>query len=154
MQCRPLAPVVGARAPRCTPIHAWRRMTYVGAGACACAIPSATIETLRLPSTSVSRRYPLAPLGNCLFTPELQWQSRGKWRILQGCELETPGPGGHKDVLRDGEKPQYDLRLPMPSRICERASTRATLHPHAHLPEGHSTLFSSQFSSQRQFSAL
>ena len=25
------------------------------------------------------------PLQYCLFTPELQWQSRGKWRILQGC---------------------------------------------------------------------
>lgn len=31
----------------------------------------------------------------------------------------TVNLGGHKDVLRDGEKPQYDLRLPMPSRICE-----------------------------------
>jgi ketosteroid isomerase-like protein len=25
------------------------------------------------------------PLRNCLFTPELQWQSRGKRRISQGC---------------------------------------------------------------------
>jgi hypothetical protein len=27
---------------------------------------------------TVSERFPLTPLRNCLFTPELQWQSRGK----------------------------------------------------------------------------
>jgi hypothetical protein len=32
----------------------------------------------------VSERFPLTPLQNCLFTPELQWQSRGQRRILQG----------------------------------------------------------------------
>jgi hypothetical protein len=26
----------------------------------------------------------VAPLQYWLFTPELQWQSRGKWRISQG----------------------------------------------------------------------
>ena len=31
------------------------------------------------------------PRPNCLFTPELQWQSRGKRRILQGCPRETLG---------------------------------------------------------------
>jgi hypothetical protein len=28
----------------------------------------------------------VTPFQYCLFTPELQWQSRGKWRILQGCK--------------------------------------------------------------------
>jgi broad specificity phosphatase PhoE len=36
----------------------------------------------------VSERFPLIPLQYWLFTPELQWQSRGKWRILQGCQRE------------------------------------------------------------------
>ena len=42
----------------------------------------------------------LTPLQNCLFTPELQWQSRGKWRTLQGCQLETLGVGVVFDALR------------------------------------------------------
>ena len=34
----------------------------------------------------VSKRFPLAPLQYCLFTPELQWQSRGQRRISHwGC---------------------------------------------------------------------
>jgi hypothetical protein len=36
--------------------------------------------------------FPVIPLENCMFTPESQWKSRGKRRILQGCELETPVP--------------------------------------------------------------
>jgi hypothetical protein len=32
----------------------------------------------------VSERFRSAPLQHCLFTPELQWQSRGKRRISQG----------------------------------------------------------------------
>ena len=31
----------------------------------------------------VSERFPWIPLRYWLFTPELQWQSKGKWRILQ-----------------------------------------------------------------------
>ena len=30
---------------------------------------------------TVSERFLCIPLQNRLFTPELQWQSRGKWRI-------------------------------------------------------------------------
>ena len=41
----------------------------------------------------MSERFRLIPLRYRLFTPELQWQSRGKRRISQGCNLETPGPG-------------------------------------------------------------
>ena len=44
-------------------------------------------------SGAVSERFRLTPLRNGLFTPELQWQSRGKRRILQECKLDTPGPG-------------------------------------------------------------
>jgi microcystin degradation protein MlrC len=32
------------------------------------------------PNRPVSERFPLTPLRNCLFTPELQWQSRGQRR--------------------------------------------------------------------------
>jgi hypothetical protein len=35
----------------------------------------------------VSERLRLTPLQNCRFTPELQRQSRGECRILQGCKL-------------------------------------------------------------------
>ena len=36
---------------------------------------------------------PLTPLRYCLFTPELPWQSRGEWRISQGCDaMRQPGP--------------------------------------------------------------
>jgi deoxyribodipyrimidine photolyase len=45
----------------------------------------------------VSERFRLIPLQNCLFTPELQWQSRGKCRISQRRKLETPGPGRQID---------------------------------------------------------
>ena len=55
----------------------------------------------------VSRRFRLIPLQYCLFTPELQWQSRGQWRILQGCKLETPGPGRWDPVRRVSD---VDLR--------------------------------------------
>ena len=40
----------------------------------------------------VSRRFlciSQAPLRSPLFTPVLQWQSRGEWRISQGWELES-----------------------------------------------------------------
>jgi hypothetical protein len=36
-----------------------------------------TPNVVELP-TQVSRRFPLIPLQHCLFTPELQWQPRGK----------------------------------------------------------------------------
>jgi hypothetical protein len=42
---------------------------------------------------AVSERFPLIPLQYWSLTPELQWQSRGKWRILQGCQRETVGVG-------------------------------------------------------------
>jgi hypothetical protein len=44
-------------------------------------------------------RFSLTPLQYWLFTPELQWHSRGKRRISQGCEPETLGVG----LLRDGD---------------------------------------------------
>ena len=37
----------------------------------------------------VVRHTDQTPFGYRLFTPELQWQSRGNWRISQGC-LRTP----------------------------------------------------------------
>ena len=36
----------------------------------------------------------MIPLRKCLFTPELQWQFRGKRRVSQGCKRETLGVGG------------------------------------------------------------
>jgi hypothetical protein len=39
----------------------------------------------------VSERFLLIPLRYWLFTPELQWPSRGKSRVLQGCKRGTPG---------------------------------------------------------------
>ena len=33
-----------------------------------------------------------APYNNWLFTPEMQWQSRGNWRIWQWCKLSTCTP--------------------------------------------------------------
>ena len=39
----------------------------------------------------VSERFPLTPLQNWLFAPEIQWQSRGSQRILQACQRETRG---------------------------------------------------------------
>ena len=50
---------------------------------------------------SVSERFPLIPLQHCLFTPELQWLSTGKWRILTenawaSCDLNI----GHNGEQR------------------------------------------------------
>ena len=39
----------------------------------------------------MSERFLLIPLRYWLFTPELQWPSRGKSRVLQGCKRGTPG---------------------------------------------------------------
>jgi hypothetical protein len=39
----------------------------------------------------VSERFSVIPLQDWLFTPELQWQSRGKWRILQECNGKRSG---------------------------------------------------------------
>jgi hypothetical protein len=52
------------------------------------------VDSGRLPI--VSGNFPLNPLRYRLFTPELQWQSRGKRRISQGCKPETPGAGRPK----------------------------------------------------------
>ena len=41
----------------------------------------------------VSERFWLVPRRNCLFTPELRWQPRGKRRILQVCKRDTLGSG-------------------------------------------------------------
>jgi hypothetical protein len=55
----------------------------------------------------VSERFLCTPLQTCLCTPELQWQPRGKRRILQGCQRETPAwartPTGSrvKSLLRE-----------------------------------------------------
>jgi hypothetical protein len=45
----------------------------------------------------VYRRFRCQPLRNCLFTPELQWQPRGKRRILQGC-AQTGNAWARTDV--------------------------------------------------------
>jgi hypothetical protein len=60
-----------------------------------------------------------APLRNCPFTPELQWQSTGQWRILQGCKLtgNAGGRGQRQGVLRDAAaaaEPEQLLLLAMP----------------------------------------
>jgi hypothetical protein len=44
------------------------------------------VTTMSPPQHSVSS---FIPLQYWLFTPELQWQARGKWRILQGYKRET-----------------------------------------------------------------
>ena len=41
--------------------------------------------------TQVRGRFRMISLRNCLFTPELQWQSRGERRILQGCNGARSG---------------------------------------------------------------
>ena len=43
------------------------------------------------PLEAVREWWPLTPLPHRLLTPELRWQPRGEWRILQGCARETPG---------------------------------------------------------------
>jgi hypothetical protein len=53
-----------------------------------CKLSTARAEAL-LPSCGVSRRFPLAPPQNCLFTPGLQWQSRGKMTNLTGVSTEN-----------------------------------------------------------------
>jgi hypothetical protein len=54
-----------------------------------------SLDVIDLPASyivdPVSRCFRLTPLQNCLFTPDLQWQFRGKWRILQGCKLVQTG---------------------------------------------------------------
>jgi hypothetical protein len=51
---------------------------------------------------SVTQRFPFIPLQYWLFTPELLWQSRGKWRILQGYNRETLSVAGHsRAALQD-----------------------------------------------------
>ena len=42
----------------------------------------------------VSRRFPLIPFQHSLFTPELQWQSRGKLAHLTGVQTENAGRTG------------------------------------------------------------
>ena len=42
----------------------------------------------------VRRRFLLKLHRNCLFAPELQWQSRGKMAYLTGVEMGTFGVGG------------------------------------------------------------
>ena len=60
-------------------------------------------------------RFPWTPLQHCLFTPELQWQSRGKRRILQGCTGETLGVG-----LTVEEAPFSDFRKVVISEFVQR----------------------------------
>jgi hypothetical protein len=43
------------------------------------------------PPSPVSERFPFIPRQHCLFTPELQWESRGERRILQGANGKRSG---------------------------------------------------------------
>jgi hypothetical protein len=45
------------------------------------------------------------PLHTWLFTPELQWQSRGNWRVLPGC---APLCWATEKCQFDTEKCQFD----------------------------------------------
>jgi hypothetical protein len=85
--------------PRTSTSRAWRAMTRSSSS-----LPRGTPASATARATSirryrrrgrhsrVSERFPLIPLRNWLLTPELQWEPRGKRRILPGCKLETPGP--------------------------------------------------------------
>ena len=64
------------------------------------------------------------PLQHCLFTPELQWQSRGRWRISQGW---GGSPVWRVDPRRLRRPP---CRLATPPR-----EVRYTLHRHGVLYE-------------------
>ena len=73
---------------------------------------------------SVFRSYLFIPLQNWLFTPELQWQSRDKWRILQGCKRETPGPAlADGDMSLGDEELLFSLCPPEPVEDWERVVT-------------------------------
>jgi hypothetical protein len=47
------------------------------------------------------------PLQCWLFIPELQWQSRGKWRILQRCKQVT-----RLQAAWRGHTTRHDFRCP------------------------------------------
>jgi hypothetical protein len=67
----------------------------------------------------VSEHFPLIPLQHWLFTPELQWQFRGKWRILQGCQRETLGVGGASALSGWNQQEAASLfHLPPPNVYC------------------------------------
>jgi hypothetical protein len=61
---------------------------------------------------AVSERLRLIPLRDCLFTPELQWQPRGKGQILRGCELETPLAERSEEGARSCDRPAHNPGIP------------------------------------------
>ena len=65
--------------------------------------------------------FPVDPLQNCLFAPELQWQSRGKRRILQGCQRETPGPAVR---LEQGARAGVGKQLSLPVDVLRQSGGR------------------------------
>jgi hypothetical protein len=76
-------------------------------------------------ASKVSERFPLIPLqyGQLVFTPELQWQSRCKWRALQGLTRETLGVGIWKPEKEIKQK--VDMRAIALSELGE-GDTRST----------------------------
>jgi hypothetical protein len=87
--------------------------------------PYSEVTFLSLKLTFLSRpRHVLTPLQYWLFTPELQWQSRGKRAHLTGCQRETLGVAPkHRGR---GERPTGG-GLP-----CEGQVTHALMHSCTH----------------------
>ena len=56
-------------------------------------IPHSRLYPVNTGYFSFIPNFPFLPLQYWLFTLELQWQSRGKWRILQGYNREMLGVG-------------------------------------------------------------
>jgi hypothetical protein len=50
-------------------------------------VRQATVESKDTADAFSKQAYPSIPLQNCLFTPELQWQSRGQMAYLTGETL-------------------------------------------------------------------
>ena len=63
-------------------------------------------------NVEVTQRFPFIPLQYRLFTPELQWQSRGKWRILEGRKRETLGVQEKAEVKRATKKVKVSKNAP------------------------------------------
>jgi hypothetical protein len=71
--------------------HRSERLRTSEAAAAVATVPTQNNQsaTCNTAGRGKARRQWVIPLQNCRFTPELQWQSRGKWRILQGCAAYT-----------------------------------------------------------------
>jgi hypothetical protein len=103
--------------PTPTPVPAWQTLRPSPAPAPApaptkedramedaiAALANAGAVSARL-DAAVSERSPFTLLQRCLFAPEIQWQPRGKRRILQGCQRDplgiAPSPGAGPRLAR------------------------------------------------------